>query len=386
MRWLLGALLVGTFASACEDGSAPADPRAGATAEAGSGQGSEASLGVAAIAEAGVTTFDLPSSDAENGRRVNLPRFPFAGALSLIWTRTSFEEDTVLLYPTDVQFSAHGLLVFDAGSRQVRVFESSTGRLVSTLGREGRGPGELSPSFWFQGSYDRPVSFDATQRRLTHLARARDSMVTLPFPRNRRWMSTCALDDSLTLGYASATSAESDVLLAVGERVVDSMSNPFEELRAEHFMARQVIVRQLDDSSCAVLTAYQRQFAVIERNRTVRLGVYPESSTVMRVDVVISDNGKSVVSSLPRGARVGPADARAWREYLLVLFRGRTTLAERTIDVFAREDLTYQGSLVLPTKAKRMTVRGDSLIVIGERNDYPTLALLILRPAKTSKR
>ena len=55
MRWLLGALLVGTFASACEDGSAPADPRAGAPAEAGSGQGSEASLGVAAIAEAGVT-------------------------------------------------------------------------------------------------------------------------------------------------------------------------------------------------------------------------------------------------------------------------------------------------------------------------------------------
>jgi hypothetical protein len=146
-------------------------------------------------------------------------------------------------------------------------------------------------------------------------------------------------------------------------------------------MARQSIVRQLDDSSCAVLTAYQSRFAVVTQSRRPLLGVYPESAGVMKVDVVVSDNGKSVVSTLPRGARVGPFDARVWRDYVLVLFGGRTALAGRTIDVFTRADLRYRGSLVLPQKAKRMAVRGDSLIVIGERDDYPTLSLLILRNA-----
>lgn len=380
MRRFLRALLVGTFASACADDRAPAIQRAGAVAEVGLGQRSEAPPGATANAGVRIATIDSLPSEAADNPRVALPRVPFAGALSLVWERLSFEEDTVLLYPSDVQFSSRGLLVFDAGSRQLRVLSSSTGKLVSTFGREGKGPGELSPSFWFQGSYGRPVSFDANQRRLTQLTGERDSLVTLPFPRNRRWSSTCALDDSLTLGYASSASAESDLLLVAGERVVDSISNPFEDLRAEHFMARQAILRQLDDSSCAVLTAYQRRFAVISRDRTVRLGVYPESSAVMQVNVVTADDGKSILSSLPRGARVGPADARAWREYVLVLFAGRTTLAGRTIDVFAREDLTYQGSLVLPSKARRMSVHGDSLVVIGERNDYPTVSLFILRP------
>lgn len=379
MRILRAVCLVVPFAVACVERSESAIERAGTTADVVVGEDGGASAGATARSEAGIRTFDTLSSGAAVIRRVAAPRVPFDGLLSLIWERSSFEEDSVLLFPTDVQFSSRGLLVFDAGSRQVRVFDSSTGTFLRTLGREGQGPGELSASFWFQGSYHRPVSFDATQRRLTHLAGARDSLVTLFFPRDRRWSSTCALNDDTTLGYAAAVDAESDLLLTVGDRVVDSLAYPFENLRSEHFMARQAIVRQLDDSSCAVLTAYQSSFAVVTLSRGTLLGVYPESAAVMKVNVVVSDTGKSVVSTLPRGTRVGPFDARVWREYVLVLFGGRTALAGRTIDVFTRDDLKYRGSLVLPQKAKRMAVRGDSLIVIGERDYYPTLSLLMLR-------
>jgi len=382
MRMLPAACLVVAFAVACADRNAPGNGSDGATIEAVPGVAGGAASDATARSADGISTFDSAAEVATPARRLVPPRVPFAGVLSLVWERRSFEEDTVLLLPADVQFSSRGLLVFDAGSRHVRIFDASTGTLVSTLAREGRGPGELSASFWFQGSFDRPVSFDATQRRLTLLAGERDSLVTLLFPRDRRWASTCALTDGITLGYAAAVNAESDLLLAAGDRVVDSLSYPFEELRAEHFMGRQAIVRQLDDSSCAVLTAYQSRFAVITRSRGPLLGVYPESAAVMKVDVVTSDNGKSIVSTLPRGARVGPLDARMWRDYVLVLFGGHSALAERTIDVFSRADLKYRGSLVLPSKAKRMAVRGDSLIVIGERDDYPTLALFMLRSQK----
>ena len=63
----------------------------------------------------------------------------------------------------------------------------------------------------------------------------------------------------------------------------------------------------------------------------------------------------------------------------------RTALAGRTIDVFSREELTYRGSLVLPTQSKRIAVRGDSLIVIGERDDYPALSLLIFQRCDTER-
>lgn len=312
-------------------------------------------------------------------RGLDAPRFRFAGSLSVLWERTSAEADTVLLAPSDIQFASPGLLVFDAGARRVRVFETSSGRLLRSFGREGRGPGELSASFWFQGSRTRPVGFDATQRRLTRFSNDGDSLETLPFPRDRRWSSTCALDDVHTLGYAASTTPTSDLLIAIGDRVIDSIPYPFKEFEAEHFMARQAIVRQLDDSSCAILTAYQSRFATIGGAFQTRLGVYAESAGPLRVNVVSSNDGKSIVSTLPRGARVGPSDARGWREYVLVLFDGRTRLAGRLLDVYSRGSLTYVGSLVLPTKARRFAVFGDSLAVLGERDYYPSMTLLLLR-------
>lgn len=324
-------------------------------------------------------TDDTPTDGFVPERELDAPRHRYAARLVKLWERVGMDSDSLLLAPSDVQFSRLGLLVFDAGENSVRAFGSTSGKPLFSAGRAGRGPGELGGSFWFQGSYARPASFDAQQRRLTLLANNTESMRSVALPNKRRWVSTCALDSERTFGTAG-TDVQPDFLTAVGEQVVDSLGLPWSQYAALPFLTRQSIVRQVDDSSCAILVAFQSHFAVVTAGGTLTKGTFAESSAVIVPDTIIHEAGKSWTVRFPKGTRRGPSDARAWRGQVVILFGGRTRDANRVLDVHRRSDLGYVGSIRLPHLASRIAISGDTLAVLGERDDYPLLAVYLIVP------
>lgn len=353
-------------------------PDDGADAPEGASRTND-SIEVLRVAAAPEEADDVPKYSVVPEGRLAAPRHSYPARLVRLWERAGRDSDSLLLAPSDVQFSRLGLLVFDAGENSVRAFGSSSGQPLFSAGRAGRGPGELGGSFWFQGTYARPASFDALQRRLTLLASAPASLTSVPLPKNRRWVSTCALDAERTFGTAG-TDRQPDFLTVVGERVVDSLSLPWPHLQALPFLTRQSIVRQLDDSSCAILVAYQSRFAVLTAGGLLTTGSFAESSAVVVPDTVVHAVGKSWTVRLPKGTRRGPSDARAWRGQVVVLFGGRTRDADRVLDVHRRSDLTYVGSIRLPHLASRIAISGDTLAVLGESEDYPLLAVYLIVP------
>lgn len=378
----LTALVIATLAC----GPQEATPRMSRETQAPPLRAESSALGVSVV-----PTSTERQALAVQQPRLAPPRRPFDGELRLVWERGGTADDSLLLLPTDLHFSLHGLLVYDAGARRIRVFDASTGSFKYSAGGEGSGPGEFTLALGFHGTAKRPVAMDRTQRRLTLLIGLPDQLVSAPIP-NRPWMSTCALDSERTFGAVRANdrpirradggegtvASRSDFLTAVGDRVIDSMSTPFPELVDVRFLARQAIVRQLDDSTCAILIAYQSHFATLGSRDSLRRGTFVESSGIVNaVEEVLDANGSTRIS-LPRGARIGPRDARGWRASVLVLFSGRTPLARRLLDVYRASDLAYQGSIVLPARATGIAVSGDTLAVIAERDDYPQLSVFIL--------
>jgi hypothetical protein len=121
---------------------------------------------------------------------------------------------------------------------------------------------------------------------------------------------------------------------------VDSLPIPWPEFSAEHFVVRQSFIRQLDDTSCVMLAAYQSRFATYDPRSGFLSGTFIEAADVVRAVVRRNAEGGGRTTSLPRGTRRGPLDARAWRDAVLVLFAGRTGFAHRMLDVYRRSDLS----------------------------------------------
>lgn len=319
-----------------------------------------------------------PSPETERTAvTIPAPRHRLSGRLDPLWELSSSESDSVLLSPNDVQFAHGGLLVFDAGARRIRMFDAATGRHTRSTGGEGQGPGEFSESFWFMGALSRPAAFDAFQHRVVSLEDPDGGYVTRPLPAGRRWISACALDDRRIIGSA-LNRQQPDFFVAEGTALVDSVPIPWPEFSDEHFLVRQSFVRQLDDTSCVMLAAYQRRFATYDGRSGFLSGTFIESADVVRAVVQQHAEGGGGTTSLPPGTRRGPLDARGWRDAVLVLFGGRSVLAHRLLDVYRRSDLAYEGSVVLPFRADRIAVHGDTIAVIGERDDYPVLAVFVL--------
>lgn len=82
------------------------------------------------------------------------------------------------------------------------------------------------------------------------------------------------------------------------------------------------------------------------------------------------------------GATMGPVDAARWRDYLLVLFEGKTAQRRRIVDMYRIDDLGYAGSFLLPSRSLRIGAHHDSLVVIGEENEFPTLSLFEIKPTQ----
>ncbi len=336
-------------------------------------------------------TFVRESAPDSPPTRLAAPRFAFDGRIELLSETPPSLADSTLLLPTDLQFARAGLLVFDAGASRIRVVNWSPRLSVASYGRAGRGPGEHSIALRFEGTYDRPMAFDRDNRRHSRLERIADSIGTAPAP-NRPIKSSCLLGDGISLGTISANDMEFfrnrsssgdpiqqvDLVASRGSEVIDSSSLPLPELLRIAPIGRQAVTQQLDDSTCVLIAYYQSQFAVTGAIRAWRTAAYVEAVPPVDPQPVVQDEGRSARIGMPRGAKISAIDARAWRDMILVLYEGSTRQAGKLLDVYSRSDLTYRGSFVLPDKADRIAVSGDTLAVIAVRGDTPIIQLFRL--------
>jgi hypothetical protein len=332
-----------------------------------------------------------PASGVARAARFAEPRFAFEGSAELLAESPASMADSVFQLPTDLHFAKVGLLVFDIGDLRIRRVRLVPTLSVTSHGRGGRGPGEFSIGMRFQGTRDLPMAFDGRSRRLSRLEHLEDSIPSAPLP-GRSLNSSCGLGDETSLasivandleffnkgGPATSTVEQTDLVAYRGATVLDSMSFPWPELRRVAPMGRQATAQQLDDTTCVLLTAYQAHFAVTSAWGTYRAATYIEPMPLVAPELVRMDGGRSASISVPDHARLGPRDARAWRNDILILFTGRTAQRDRIIDVYRRTDLVYRGSLLLPDKSSRIAVSGDTLAVIAERDDAYLIQLFIL--------
>ena len=160
-----------------------------------------------------------------------------------------------------------------------------------------------------------------------------------------------------------------------GAVVVDSFSHPIPSLRTVLPIGRQAPIHQVDDSTCAILPTHAREFALYRGGRVI-LGKGVEDAPIPRVEGTGQAFGAS--RRVARGTRHTSQSAASWRGRVLLLHVGSTPLRRRLVDFYGR-DLRYEMSVVLPFDANLIAATGDTLIVLGEREDEPMLAAYLLR-------
>ena len=294
----------------------------------------------------------------------------------LLWRNDSQSGKTSLLYPIDVQFSSAGLLVFDYGEMQVKVLDPASGALRRKLGGRGAGPGEFNGPVQFFGTWAQPFGVQFGSLRITSFSSLESRAVAVAS--SGLWGSACTRGKDTVLLQTSGDRTHDYFLSTLGQgaRVIDSLAVPWERLRALPFIVRQAGLRQLDDTTCAILPLYQKEFALLSASGQPTVGVHVEDLPTATAKISASD--KRRVSSVARGSKPGAVDARAWRDAVIVLFLGTTRLKGRILDVFRRSDLTYRGSLTLPFEASRIAIRGDTLVAVGEDDADPVVAAFLL--------
>lgn len=282
-----------------------------------------------------------------------------------------------LLYPADLQLSESGLLVFDHGGHALRIVNLRTRSVVRSLGRQGSGPGEFTNPAVFFGSRASPYLVEFSKGRVTRYFG--DSLAVTRVASSGRWASGCTWAPGHLLLQTAGHPEYDFFITSIGDsaRITDSLALPWEAVRGRPFMERQASLRQLDDSTCAMLPLYQREFAIISPSKAAVLGVSPELLPPARLRVERS--AKVRMESLT-GARPGALDAKAWRQLVLVLFGGTTRYKFRILDAFDRQTLQYQGSVRLPLEATRIAIRGDTLVALADRDGEPVLSVLRLLP------
>jgi hypothetical protein len=118
-------------------------------------------------------------------------------------------------------------------------------------------------------------------------------------------------------------------------------------------------------------------FAILRGSGKPTLGVNAEDLPVDTEEV--ESAGKTRVVSVSTGATARAVDARARRDAVMVLLRGTTPLKGRILGAYSRTDLRYRGSLALPCEALHMAMRRDTLVVVGEDDEDPVVAALIIQ-------
>lgn len=298
-------------------------------------------------------------SDSRPQPRWAAPRRSAQLALRSLWRHDSENGKLEFLYPAEVQFSSSGLLVFDYGEKHIKVLNAANGSLRRVAGRKGSGPGEFNGPITLFGTWSRPMAVEFSVGRVTSLSEP--SLIPVSVARSGRWATGCAWGEDQILFQAFRHNKYDNFVSTVGEnaRIVDSVALPWPRLLALPFIARQAGLRQLDDTTCAVLPLYHQEFGVLTTSGVATLGMHIEElpPAVGKVEA----SGNSRISSIARGAKRGGIDARAWRDAIVVLFVGVTPLRGRILDVFSRANLRYRGSIELPFEASRIAIKATPL-------------------------
>lgn len=305
------------------------------------------------------------------------PRRRASHGLRALWTAGGPSDPGRIIQPMAIIASRLGVLVSDLDGAHIRVFDSQSGIQVDTIGGYGLGPGEFGRVPFLLGTYNDPLAFEGPNGRISLLGR--DSIpLTLRVAVGRLWLSACQTSPGRVLIQATGGNRDGYFTSTIGidAALVDSFPHPIPSLQSVLPLARQARLFQADDSTCVVLPRYAHEFAFV-RDDEVVLGASIEPVPTPRAEwsgVV----GRSTLS-LSRDTRSAQLGAASWRGRLLILYAGATAYRRRLVDIYDSGG-TYEGSLVLPYISGSIATSGDTLFVLGERDDEPILAAFLLRP------
>ena len=322
---------------------------------------------------------NLDSAVVATPEPLSAPRRASAARLRALWTHESAPDPEILLHPVDVRITDLGVLVSDYGRHSIRAFDSKTGALTTEWGRYGHGPLEFVNPPLIIGRADNPLVFDARTGRAHWLNEV--PARTLFVDRARPWMSGCQMADGKLLLAASPRptgSAFAASEIGVNPVASDSLDHPIVRIRAVGWFAQQTALYQADDTTCVIAPVFHREFALVDR--LDRISPASGVEELPPAEMETERNGKSITYSMTRGARGAHRGAATWRNQLLVLAEGTTSLKDRLLDIYSRDDLSYRGTIVLPFRSHRIATRGDTLAVIAEDEDVLFLALYLLVP------
>lgn len=248
--------------------------------------------------------------------------------------------------------------------------------MVDTIGRFGLGPGEFGRVPTLLGSYDKPLAFEGANGRLSLLGQGSEP-ITSRVAGGRSWQSACAIDEQHVMLQYIGWDDDGYWISTIGDdaALVDSFSYPIQELISVLPLGRQAPLYQADDSTCVLLPAYGRQFAVYRSGR-VQVGTGIEEAPIPQV--INPGRGRGNIQRLADEVRSTHLVAGSWRGRLMVLYWGTSAHRGRLIDLYD-SDLKYESSVVLPFRVERIAASGDTLFTLGELEDEPILAAYLLR-------
>lgn len=313
--------------------------------------------------------------------RYEAPRYPSSIALQAEWSVGGPADPGRLIQPLSLMAADLGVLVSELDGNRVIVFSRRDGSLIESLGSSGLGPGEFGRVPQLLGMSNRPLAFEGPNSRISVLGLGKAPQ-TSNVARARAWRTACAVDrDRVVLQY-SGWDQDGFFVSTLGDsaRIVDSIAYPFEELIGVAPLARQASLQQMDDTSCAVLPAYAGHFAVLT-GTSVKVSTGIEKVPTPQVVESTVDAGRR--RRLADDVRASNLSATAWRGRVLILFHGRSRLRGRLVDVYSAK-LTYQGSLLLPWRARFIAAKDEHLYVLGEDADEPVLAAFRLGEVGTN--
>lgn len=309
--------------------------------------------------------------------RWTAPRRDAGITLRPLWRSDTQRGAAPLTYPFDLTFAQQGLAIYDHGERHVQVVDGATGRARFAVGRHGPGPGEFGDyGVSFFGPESRPLLVEFGDGRVAALEGSKLS--PLRVPKEHRWSTGCQWRRGQLLLSVRGVAQHDNYVVTIGDeaRIVDSLPAPWPRHRELPFLVRQAQLKQLDDSTCVYLATYQQEFAIISPDGPPLAGVHIETLPEAREEV--SGNSKRRVHSLAKGSRSGPSDVAAWRNVILVSFRGTSPHRRRVVDVYDRRALTYRGSIGFPYNIDHLAVHGDTLAVTGEVDDEPVVGVFLM--------
>ncbi|MDP1861466.1 MAG: hypothetical protein Q8K82_22555, partial [Gemmatimonadaceae bacterium] len=275
--------------------------------------------------------------------------------LRALWRSDRLATFPAIPYPIDVHFAQQGLAIYDFGEKRLHVVDAATGRERFAVGRRGYGPGEFGDRpVELLGGLSRMYAVEFSDGRVTTLVG--EKLQSLRVSKEGRWATGCTWGSEQLLFQTSGHEKYDNFVTTMGEdaRIVDSVAAPWPRHHALPFIVRQAQLRQIDDSTCALLPLYHREFAIISPTAEPKVGLHIEELPEAKAEE--SRTATTGSSGIGKGARSGAVDARTWRDYLLVLFEGTAINRLRTIDVYDRRTLMYRGSTLLPFEASRLAV------------------------------